>query len=248
LVNHSKEDLKPALETWLKHLEPHEGPGREYLEDFYGLGSVSYGDRGVHVAEPEDPPGREFSLLRQHLEGSEIPDEWKKLKEDDAKKLLERVESFARGLLERLTPRDTVLPHYWDKGRDHSGGCIYPENAARALYRSIKSGIEHRFSTDPVAGSKLQRLYYGSLLILESERPEELEQMKALIEAELENQKNTGEIKNISNEGEGLMKSVECFKGRLRELIDAIDSGHYLKGSCEKCMTFCNAQTAFLRR
>jgi len=240
LVEHSRRDLKPAAETWLRHLRPTEGVviTSEPLENLYGLGSLDVYDAEIHIRPPRDPDTANFNFLKQHLETGcpEMLNEWRRLCVD-ANEFLSLAESLARKILERLMEKagELGVPCSNMSGEPR----VFPHNCVSLIYRELKGETRLDLHKDikvekERSGDKI--LYVvkpGPLMVVDEER--KAEGFADFIRREIPRQENKEEIGRISKERRKLEDEIEAFKASLERLVSGIEEGCYVKGWCEKC-------------
>jgi hypothetical protein len=241
LVNHSKEDLKPALETWLKHLEPHEGPGCEYLEYFYGLGSLDIYGLEVRISPPRDPEAKAFGILRQHLENGcpELLCEWKQLC-GKAKKILGAARNIAQKIMDRVVEkaRELGVTAYWcDAYKDPNvpnKPRIYEMNCTSLIYRALKGGTAGLQKDIRVEREKdFYNVLPGPCAAVLGE--DEAEKFADFLRQEISSEEGRREMVKIGEDRRELEEEIEKFKATLSSLMSKIDEGYYLKGWCGEC-------------
>jgi len=236
MLQHSKTDLRKALEGWLKHLEPMKGAivAEGPLEDLYGLGNLDVYDSEIRVCSPKEPDTEGFNLLKQHLEigGQEILNKWHELF-DQANEFLNSAKEFVKKIVESIKGKAEKLElSLSGNTREKS---VFLQNCVSRIYGCLKGEIV----LDPQRDIKvrLENDHYvvepGPLCITGDSR--KAEDFAEFIRQQITSKESKQEIAKISGKRRGLEENIANFRKRLQELMVKIDDGFYLKGWCEKC-------------
>jgi len=235
-IDHSRDDLRKGLEAWLRQFEPSKEKvrDREKLEEFYSLGSVGFIEKDIRVKEPEESSCDEFRLLKQHLERSQLFNEWEQLK-DDIKSFLYNVGDFAGVLLKRLMSDNETSP------QNEPQKNLIPEGAAFHIYKRLSSrkySLSYTYKDIPycIISLGVEPKIRDVILSMPVENENNLlKHVEKVIKSQIENSENISKIEEVNTKKEHIEVEITTVKYKLLELMKAIDSGYYLKNFCEKC-------------
>jgi len=240
LVEHSKTDLRKALEAWLKDLEGYGYAVDGHLEDLHVLGRLDLFHHEVRIFRmPLEKLSKldieELNLLRQHLEegGQEVLSKWRQLCED-ANEFLEHAKSLAEKIVERI--KDEAGKLGLSLNREAREEIIFVNNCVPLIYRSLKGEL----ILDPQKDVKVEPEGNNYLVkpgpLCATRNLEKAKRFADFIRRQITWRNGRSEMEKINRRREEVKERIREFRRLLQELISKIDDGFYLKGSCEKCM------------
>ena len=233
-IEHSNKHLRPILEEWLSNLNniPASITWRDPLENLSLLGTVGFGgDQKIYKSPPFEPT--KIDLLRQHLKysshGRELIEEWVDIQEE-AEKHIENVYNITKGLGSRFEKiggpkfqlRNVVTMIYLRlKGENISDPIVEKSNLG---YSVLIKNVDSITSSSDLVG------------VLQSQKKEEIDQFQKILVEELNSSENISKIKDAFKERVRLLKErIGPFKEKIKKIIDKLDSGYYINGSCDEC-------------
>jgi hypothetical protein len=242
LVEHSRKELRVAIEGWLGRLGP---PAAILggLENLHGLGFLDVNRGEIDIRPPSEPEVMNYNVLIQHLNSGcpKMLGEWKLLCKD-ASNFLSLAGVMAGKLLKRVKEEARKLAIHLNS--DVIGGLegepqVYVRNCVLLIYNALKGQIMLDLQKDVKAtpikvGNEVFYVIEPGPCMLTNDIGK-AEKFATFLRKEITSINNKLEMDKIKAERQKLEQKIEEFKGLLKDLMAKIDEGLYVKGQCEKC-------------
>jgi hypothetical protein len=244
LVEHSRGELRAAVEGWVGHLEPLAGLyGLEGLENLPGLGLLDIYRGEVWMPPPSEPDVANYDLLVQHLESGcpRLLEEWRQIR-GEVSRFLSLAGAVARDLLEGVEEEARRLAIPLDRGVGGiSGGepRVFERNCVLLIYRALGGDVvlDPQRNIKVVSGKREDKDFFivepGPCAVTDD--ASKAGEFAEFLRREVASKDNELKMDEVKAERRKLKQKIEEFKGQLRDIMAKIDEGLYLKGWCKKC-------------